>query len=71
MGDFTDLFELRNFDEKVFVMHADREACMNFVGHAAQEDNYGVYRTWNEDGWYYYDCGPRTFCSQLKLEPTP
>lgn len=50
-------------------LEGTREALMNYVGSYAGENNYGVYRVWTENGRYYYDCGPTTFISPIRLEP--
>ena len=64
-----EVYEL-NYDELYpkMVFKGEREACMNFIGHEAKEKNCGIYRSWFEDGLYYYDCGPVVYFSKRKLE---
>ena len=39
----------------------DREAAERWCGRVAYAENYGRARTWERDGVFYMDCGPRTF----------
>lgn len=63
---YEDVFTVNEAGERVqeaqVVLHvSDVEAARNFIGSYAAEHNYGIYRKWNVNGKYYFDCGPRTF----------
>lgn len=47
--------------EKEQVCQGTREDCMNFILNEAKEQNFGIYRTWENNGVKHYDCGPRTY----------
>ena len=66
-----DLFKVGENNEKILVFTGVREKCMNYIGGVAHKENYNIYRRYEVDGWYYYDCGPQTFCAQTILEARP
>lgn len=48
-------------------LFADVQAAKEFVLGDAAENNYGVFRHYEIDGTYYYDCGRNTFTTDVKL----
>ena len=46
---------------------ADAADAKDFVVDTANEYNYGFFRYYEIDGTHYYDCGPLTFTSTVKL----
>lgn len=39
-----------------------RQEAEKWLGQQASIYNYGIYRTWSENGYDYFDIGPRVFC---------
>ncbi len=57
-----DLYELGTLTSpENIIFSGDRESVRNKVGNTAFELNCGIYRYWEKDGRYYYDCGPVTY----------
>lgn len=74
MKEEQDLFDnIKLYEEKYdkaehVVLVGGREEVRNFIGNTAFKINYGLYRCWEENGKYYYDCGDIIYYTKVPIK---
>ena len=57
---------IENYSD-VELLFTSEMAALDFIKEKADEWNCGIFRTWQLEGYQYFDCGPRTFKTTAKL----
>jgi hypothetical protein len=45
------------------------DAMKKYITDTADKDNCGVFRVWQKGDYQYFDCGPRSFMTSVKIFP--